>query len=245
MAATLTSRVTEQHDAVHCVSFPTGRSGSATTERTGSQAGGKVFRSSDLVNAGNDYEPRLSSAVQEIFGLQPRTEFRMGRCGKCGNEFDLRISEQCPECRSPKPVTTCLTCGHDLPVIESQAESDRRYAKALAHDLRARNEVYSASLVERLAGLLSIEPRDVTRDCCDTISDKLSGAIDHNGVSLLVRVAEIEMPVCDDFTAAPLLVRVRKDGFDFEFTLKSALMRSHWRTRDRKFWCLSYSVEMV
>lgn len=81
-------------------------------------------------------------------------------------------------------------------------------------------------------------------DCIDTITDKLFETIDHNGTQLLVRVAEIEMPVCDEFAAAPLVVRVRKDGVDFEFTLKSVTTRSHWRTRDRKFWCLSYTIEM-
>ncbi len=36
---------------------PTGRSGNATTQRTGSQAGGAIFLSADLINAGNEYEP--------------------------------------------------------------------------------------------------------------------------------------------------------------------------------------------
>lgn len=71
-----------------------------------------VVDAGSLVDAGNEYEPRLTMAVEDIFGLQPRSKpvttclacsqdvpaFRMLRCSACGNEFDGRLGNCCPGC---------------------------------------------------------------------------------------------------------------------------------------------------
>lgn len=87
--------------------------------------------SRSLVNAGNEFEPQV---------FEQRDP---------GAEFGLSLLEQFGT-KLPKPETTCLSCGSTASELPTEAETDRRYAAALATDLRAQGEVYSASLVERM-----------------------------------------------------------------------------------------------
>lgn len=84
----------------------------------------------------------------------------------------------------------------------------------------------------------------VLRDCIDTVADKLAERVQHSGGRLASFEEEIEMELSEDFTAAPLIVRVRRDGFEFECSLKSVL-RNPWRLQSGTLVVLKYSLETV
>lgn len=80
-------------------------------------------------------------------------------------------------------------------------------------------------------------------DCIDEIRNLLMDAIDHNEASLLTSTVTICMDCRSDFEAAPLIVRVNKDGQDFMCELHDVTRASGGGLRSLRPWMLSYFVE--
>jgi len=130
--------------------------------------------------------------------------------------------------RLPKPVETCLTCGHDLPVIPSQAETDRSYAKALAHDLRARGEVYSASLVERLQRQSEQQTQTAERRLADL---RHSQAVQHQYLNALKELREKTFPWWSDPSNLSRLVAwlAEREEIDTDISGVVAFLAKPWK----------------
>lgn len=84
---------------------------------------------------------------------------------------------------------------------------------------------------------------EVLGDCIDEIRDLITDAIYHNGACLLATTVTIEMECRSDFEAAPLIVRVRKDGRDFQCELHDVTRAPYGGLRSMRPWLLSYFVE--
>lgn len=112
----------------------------------------------------------------QVFEQPKSAGFRLRRCGKCGNEYDGRDLAKCPECandsgaelglslladfgtRLPKPVETCLACGHDQPELESLLATSLEEAAYLRDELRIARDLY-AELREQTAQRRLVESR--------------------------------------------------------------------------------------